>query len=77
MSRTIKAIERHMIPRPTIPPVAITDRLSSDFSPAIQNSSLNGSAGWKRSQDLHNESCVWSSRLRNQPNSQQLTGKQL
>ena len=29
MSRTIKAIERHMIPRPTIPPVRSANRTDS------------------------------------------------
>ena len=49
MSRTIKAIERHMIPRPTIPPVRFANRTDSSrgelgFQP--RNSKLV--AEWQR-----------------------------
>ena len=59
MSRTIKAVERHMIPQAKVP------QSGSDFSLAPRSSSPNGSnADQKHFPDMHFESCAWPWRRR-------------
>jgi hypothetical protein len=76
MSRTIKAIERHMIPRSnSVRPEAAARQVAQP----IQNGERKLVAEWQRGTeiwDTRNENCAWLSRLHNQPTSQQLIAKQ-